>query len=144
MKLFWKFYSCLLLSIVLSKALELLNKDSLVEVYYHTTIIFSNWFILPYALNVLNILISCIICIFIIGYAFDLQGLSKAPRWLFYAHLLGDCIGHSYEFKMIQSGFSQGKLIGFIELASLILPLLPSYLALWHMTFNQKQSPCLN
>lgn len=138
MKLFWKFYSFLFLAIVLSSTLQVLNKDSLYGVYYNTTIAFSNWYAIPYFLNILNALIDCIVCLFIFGYAFDVKELSKAPRWLFYVRLFSDCTGHSYEFKMVQSGFTHGGLWGYIELASLVLPILPSYLAQWRMTFKQK------
>jgi hypothetical protein len=141
MKLFWKFYSILFFAIVLNNALQLLNKNSLFGIYYNTTIVFSSWFIIPYFLNILNALIACIVCIFIFGYAFDVQVLSKAPQWLFYARLLSDCTGHSYELKMIQASFSHGELWGFIGLASLVLPMLPSYLAQWRITFNQKNAP---
>jgi hypothetical protein len=138
MKLFWKFYSILFFAIVLSNALQLLNKNSLFGVYYNTTIVFSNWFVVPYFLNILNSLIACIVSIFIFGYAFDVQVLSSAPPWLFYIRLLSDCTGHSYELKMVQSGFSHGKLWVFIGLTSLVLPILPSYIAQWKMTFIKK------
>ena len=138
MKLFWKFYSFVFYIIVLNNALQLLNKDSLIEIYYHTTIVFSPWHIIPYLLNILNALINAIVCIFVLGYAFDLKGLSRAPQLLFYARLLSDSIGHSYEWQIILSGFSQSKFAGFLGLASLILPLLPSYLALSRITFKQK------
>ena len=139
MKLFWKFYSVLFLTIVLTDAIQLLDKDSLWGVYYNTTIVFSNWFIIPYFLNILNALIACIVCLYLFNYAFDLHILSQAPQWLFYLRLFSDCTGHSYEIKMIQAGFYQGKLLGFISLASLIIPILPSYLAHWRITFKLKQ-----
>jgi len=60
------------------------------------------------------------------------------PLWLFYLRLFSDCTGHAYEFKIVQSGFSQSKLWGAVGLASLILPILPSYIAQWRMTFNKK------
>jgi len=138
MKLFWKLYSCLFLAIVLSNAVQLLNKDSMIGVYYNTIIVFSNWYIIPYFLNILNALITSIVCLFIIGYAFDVKNFSTAPQWLFYARLLSDCTGHSYEVKMIQSGFAQGKYWGMIAIASMVLPILPSYLAQIRMTFKQK------
>jgi len=138
MKLFWKLYSFLFLVIMLSNASQIINKNSLLGIYYNTTIIFSNWFIIPYFLNILNALIGCLVWVFIFCYAFDVKGLNRAPQWLFYLRLLSDCTGHSYELKMIQSAFSQGKLWGFIGLASLILPILPSYLAFWRMTFDRK------
>ena len=122
---------------MLNNALQLLNKDSLIEIYYNTTIVFSPWHIIPYLLNILNALIACIVCVFIFGYAFDLQSLPEAPQWLFYVRLLSDGIGHSYEWQIVQSGFSQSKLTGFLGLASLILPILPSYLAQWRMTFKK-------
>ena len=137
MKLFWKFYSLIFFTIMLNNALQLLNKNSLLEVYYNTTIVFSNWHIIPFSLNILNALIACIVCVFIFGYAFDLQCLPEAPQWLFYVRLLCDGIGHSYEWQIVQSGFSQSKLTGFLGLASLILPILPSYLAQWRMTFKK-------
>jgi hypothetical protein len=138
MKLFWRAYFLLFFVIVLSNALQLLNKNSVIGVYYNTAIIFSNWFIIPYFLNILCALINCIVCLFIFGYAFDVPGISRAPQWLFYVRILIDCIGHSYDLKTIQAGFYQGKLSGFLTLAALILPILPSYLAHWRMTFNRK------
>jgi len=138
MKLFWKFYSLIFYIIVLNNALQLLNKDSLIEIYYNTTIVFSPWHIIPYLFNILNVLINAIVCIFVLGYAFDLKGLSKVPPSLFYALLLSDSVGHSYEWQIILSGFSQSKFSGFLGLASLTLPILPAYLALWRITFKQK------
>jgi hypothetical protein len=137
MKIFWKSYSFLFFVIVLNNALQLLNKDSLIGVYYNTTIVFSNWYIIPYFLNILNALIACIVCLLIFGYAFNVQILSRAPQWLLYLRLFCDCTGHSYELKIVQSWFSHGKLWGFVELATLVLPILPSYLAQWRMTFNK-------
>jgi len=141
MKLFWKSYSVLFLAIVLGNGLQLLDKNSSIAVYYNTTIIFGSWHIVPYIINVLNALINGIVCIYILGYAFDLKGLSKAPPLLFYARLLSDCFGHSFEMKTVQSGLSQGYLTGFIGLASLVLPILPSYLAQWRMTFSASRLP---
>lgn len=138
MKLFWKLYSVLFSSIILSSALQLLDKNSFIEVYYNTTIVFSNWFIIPYLFNILNVFLGCIACIYIFFYAFDIQGLSRAPQWFFYLRLLSDCTGHSYGLKMVQSGFTQGELTGFIGLATLILPILPSYIIQWRITFKQK------
>ena len=137
MKLFWKFYSFLFFAIVLSNSLQVLNMNSVFGVYYSTTIVFSTWFIIPYFLNILNALIACIVCLLIFGYAFNVPFLSRAPQWLFYLRLLSDCTGHSYELKMVQSGFSHGNFWGFVEIASLVLPILPSYIALWRMTFNK-------
>jgi len=138
MKLFWKFYAFLFLAIVFNSAFQLLDKDSLFGVYYNTTIVFSKWYIFPYVLNILNSLIACTVCFFIFGYAFDLKALPSSPPWLFYLRLFSDCTGHSYEFKMVQSYFSQGELWGILGLASLILPILPSYLAQWRMTFSKR------
>jgi len=138
MKLFWKYYSALFIAITLNSAIKVLDKDSVMGVYYNTTIIFSNWFIIPYFLNILNVLISCLIGAYLFGYAFDRPGLSRAPVWLFYVRLLSDFTGHTYELKVIQSSFSQDKLWGLIGIASLVLPILPSYLAQWRMSFKQK------
>jgi len=138
MKLFWKFYSVLFIFLAWSSALQLLNKDSVLGVYYNTTIVFSNWYIIPYFLNILSALIACIVGLFVLGYSFDVKGFSQMPLWLFYLRLFSDCTGHAYEFKIVQSGFSQSKLWGAVGLASLILPILPSYIAQWRMTFNKK------
>ena len=143
MKLFWKMYACLFFVIVLSNALQLFNKDSLFGVYYNTTIVFNKWYIVPYVLNILNALIGCVVFLFILGYALDLDYLTRAPQCLFYLRLLSDSTGHSYELKMAQSAFYQGKLLGLITLASLILPILPSYMALWRMTFIPSQTKTL-
>lgn len=138
MKIFIKFYSFLFYLIVLSNALQLLNPNSISGIYYNTTIVFNTWYILPYFLNIFNALINCIVCVIIFAYAFDMQGLPAIPLWLFYVRIFSDCTGHSYDIKMVQSGFAQGKLFGFIGLASLILPVLPSYLIQWRLRFNHK------
>jgi hypothetical protein len=138
MKLFWKSYSFLFLAIVSSNAAQLLDKDSVLGVYYNTMIVFSSWYIIPYFLNILNALINCMACAFIIGYAFNWQKLSSAPQWLFYARLLSDCTSRFYEAKMIQASFSQGRLWGCIGLASLIFPIIPSYYLLWRISLKHK------
>jgi len=137
MKLFWKLYSLLFYLIVLSNALQILNPNSIVGVYYNTTIVFSNWFIIPYFLNIFNGLINCIVFIIIVTYAFDIKALPQAPAWLFYVRILSDCTGHSYDMKMVESGFAQGIIFGFIALALLILPVLPSYFLQWHITYKK-------
>ena len=138
MKIFWKFYSVLFLVITSSSALQLLDKNSFLGVYYNTTIVFSNWYIIPYILNILCILITCIVCLFIFGYAFDIKSIPRTPRWLFYVRILSECTGHAYEFKMIQSRFYQSKVWGFVGIATLILLILPSYIAQWRMTFKNQ------
>ena len=138
MKLFWKAYSVLFFLIVLSNASAMINQGSLPSVYYKTTIIFSGWYIFPYFFNIVNSIIYCVICLIIVAYAFDLPGMPQVPKSLFYARLLSDCFGHTYEMKMIQSGFSQGRVWGLIGLMSLILPVLPSYLVHWQITFKRK------
>jgi len=135
MKLFWKIYSFLFLAIVLNDAIQILDKGSHLGVYYNTTIVFSNWFFIPYFLNLLSVLINGIACLFLFGYAYEIKKLSIAPQWLFYLRILCDCVGHTYGWQMIRSGFSQSKLAGFAGLASMILPILPSYLAQWRQTF---------
>ena len=143
MKLFWKFYCFLFLAITLSNLTELLDKNSPFGVYYNTTIVFNPWFILPYWLNIINAFIMGIVCAYTIGYAFNLKGFQKAPTWLLVIRLLSDATGHAYEIKMIQSAFYQNKWAGFIGLASLILPILPSYLAHWRMTYGFPRSVVL-
>ena len=139
MKLFWKFYAALFFAIVLSNALELLNKNSVMGVYYYTTIIFSSWYIIPYLLNILNTLLGGIVLVFILKYAFDLRPLIVLPAWLFYLRIICECTGHSYEWNFIQSEFAQGKVWGFVSLASLIIPILPSYYAQWIFTFKKSE-----
>ena len=136
MKIFWKFYAFLFYLIVLSNAIQLLGKDSLLGVYYNTTIVFSQWFIIPYFLNILNVLIACIVSLYIFGYAFDIQALSKAPKWLFYVRIFTECSGHNYEIKMLQSYFSHDNIWGYALLAALFFPILPSYIAQWRMSFS--------
>ena len=138
MKLFWKVYSLLFLVIVWSNLYQLFSKDSPFAVYYNTTIILSSWLAIPYFFNILNVLTACIVCLFVFAFAFDIRTMALVPVWFFYARILIDCVGHSYEFKMIQAGFTHGNSWGCIALASLILPVLPSYLALWKLTFKIK------
>jgi len=135
MKFFWKLYSLLFLTIVLNNALQLFDKNYTAEVYYHTTMIFNNWFIIPYLLNILNALLSGIVAVMILTFAYDIHPLPRLPAWLLYARILSDCTGHSYEWQIIQAGFTQNTLTGLLGLGSLIIPLLPSYLAQWRMTF---------
>jgi len=136
MNLFWRFYSVLFFTLVASSTYHLINKDSVYLIYYKTTIIFSNWYVIPYFLNILNTLITGLVCLFIVGYAFDIPTLSRLPKWFFYLRILSDCTGHAFEWKMIQSGFAQGTLGGLISLTALILPILPSYIAQFKMTFG--------
>ena len=138
MKIFWRIYSFIFYAIVISNAIQLLNKNSMLGVYYNTTIVFSGWYIVPYFMNILNGLIACIVCLFIYGYAFNIRGLTKAPLWLLFLRFLSESTGHSYEIKMIQSIIIQAKFLGFIAIASMILPIIPSYIAQWRLTFNQK------
>ena len=138
MKIFWKFYAFLFYFIVLSNAYQLLGKDALLSVYYNTAIVFSHWYIVPYFLNILNVLIACAVSFYIFGYAFDIEAISKAPIWLFYIRLLSELTGHSYEIKMLQAQFSHGNIWGYIILASLIFPIIPSFIAQWRMCFNKK------
>lgn len=138
MKLFWKLYSFLFLTIILSIGSQLLDPNAIIGAYYNTTIVFSKWFAIPYLLNILNFLVSATVAVFLLGYAFDVQSLSRAPRWLFYLRVLSDCSGHNYEWQSVLAGFAQSKLAGSIALASLTIPLLPSYILQYKITFKKK------
>ena len=137
MKLFWKFYAFLFLAIIFYNSLQLLDKNALPSLYYSAMMAFNSWYMVPYLLNILNALLSAIVCILIFYYAFKKQILYKAPYWLFYARLLSDFTGHSYAWQLVHTAMTQGIFWGLLGLASLILPILPSYLAQWHMTFNK-------
>jgi len=138
MKLFWKIYLGLFTFIVINSVIQLLNKNSVIGVYYNTTIVFNKWHIIPYFLNILNALINCIVCLYLFGYAFEIKNLARAPVWLFYVRLLLDCTGQTYGLKLLQSGFAQDNFYGLLGVASLVFPILPSYLAQWRMTFKHK------
>jgi hypothetical protein len=135
MKLFWKVYSFLFFTIVLSNALSLFSKASIVATYYHITVVFNSWFIIPYLFNALNALLACIACAYLFAYAFDINFLLPAPAWLFYLRLLSECFGHSFEWQMIQASFYQNKFLAIVGLASLIIPIIPSYIAQWRMSY---------
>jgi len=139
MKIAWKVYSFLFFTSSLNNAVILLDKNSAFSIYYNITIIFSGWHTIPYFLNIFNVFIACLIALYIFAYAFDMPDLPSLPVWFFYVRLLSDIFGHSYEFKMVLSGFIQGKLIGLLAASTLVLPLFPSYLAQWRMTFNHKK-----
>jgi len=97
---------------------------------------FNSWYIIPYLLNIINVFLSATACVLIFYYAFKKHVLYRAWYWLFYARLLSDFTGHSYAWQLIQIDITQGTLWGLLGVASLILPLFPSYLAQWRMTFN--------
>lgn len=138
MKLFWKVYSFLFFAIALKNAVVLFNKASLFTIYYHITVVFNGWYIVPYLFNALNALLECIVAVFLFAYAFDLNFLLPAPMWLFYLRLLSDCFGHSFEWQMIQASLYQSKMIAAIGIASLIIPIIPSYMAQWRMSLSAK------
>jgi len=137
MKLFWKIYAWFFLALVSTNAGQFFDSDSMLTVYYHTTIIFNNWYTIPYILNILNAVLYCILCLFIFGYAYDINGISRLAPFYFFLRLLSDATGHTYELKIIQSSFAQSKLAGLVGLACLSLLVLPSYLVHWKMTFEK-------
>lgn len=134
MKLFWKYYAFLFMAIVLSNAFVLLNPNSPSEIYYNTLIAFNGWYAFAHLLNILNLGLNIIASILIFNYAFKIQVLRKAPYWLFYARLLSDLIGHSWEWQLIQANMTQDILWGLLALASWILPIAPSYFAHWRLS----------
>jgi len=138
MKLFWKLYSLLFLLIVAGNAAQVLDKNSTFGVYYQTTLIFNHWYIIPYFLNIFNTLASCVVVLFIFGYAFDLSILSRAPVWFFYLWIFSNTVGHAYEFQMVHAAFYQSTWAGLVATASLFVPILPTYLALWRMSTPTK------
>ena len=99
MKLFWKFYTVLFFTIIAGSAYLFFNKNSDLEIYYNTAIIFSNWFLLPYFFNILNTLLGAVFCLYLSCYAFDLKLLPQPAPWFFFLRMLMDCVGHDYEFK---------------------------------------------
>lgn len=138
MKLFWKYYAFLFMAIVLSNGFALLNPNSPSEIYYNTLITFNRGYAFVHLLNILNLSLNIITGILIFNYAFKIKVLCAAPYWLFYARLLSDLIGHSWEWQLIQSNMAQDILWGLLALASWIVPIAPSYFAHWYMTFSQK------
>jgi hypothetical protein len=138
MKLFWKFYACLFFAIILNHGLELLNKDSPTSLYYNTLTAFNNWYLVPYLLHILNIALGLGISILIFNYAFNDRILFATPYWLFFLRLFCEFTGHSYDWQLIQTNFSQGYGWGFLGLATITFPLLPSYIAQWSITFKEK------
>lgn len=141
MKLTWKIYSFFFLSLCLNDLLLIINKNSILNVYYNTTMIFSAWYALPYFLNIFNVLLTVLIALFIFGYAFNQPDFSKLPAWIFYVRTLSDLTGHSYELKFVLSSFVQGKWFGLLTAFAIILPILPSYLIQWQITFGQNKNP---
>ena len=119
-------------------ALPLLNNNSPFGTYYGVVMVFNTWYVFPYFFNIFNVLINVIVSVLILGYAYNPGGLPRIPVWLFYVRLLSDCTGHSFESKMIEADFSQGNLAGVLGLVSMTVPILPSYLALYLMTFRNK------
>ena len=107
--------------------------------YYHTLSAFNNGYVAAYLLNILNILFNALAAILIFYYAFNSPILYKAPYWLFYARLLSDLTGHSFEWQLVQTSFAQGIFWGLLELAIMILPIVPSYIAHGCVTFTKKK-----
>ncbi|MBF0504026.1 MAG: hypothetical protein HQL14_02875 [Candidatus Omnitrophica bacterium] len=141
MRLFWKFYTALFLVTIFNNGLVLLNKNSPLSIYYHTMMAFNSWFIVPYLVNIINVLLSLIVAFYILNYAFKTDVVLRAPYWIFYARILSDLTGHSYTWQYIQSGLIQGGFWGWLGLASFIIPLAPSYIVQWHITCLHKNAP---
>ena len=137
MKLFWKYYAFLFLLIVLNNGFLLLNKNSPLAIYYNTLLAFNHWYITAYLFNILNIILNTFVTVIIFNYAFNAQAPRKAPTWLFYARLFSEFTGHSFEWQLIQTGFAQGIFWGSLGLTVMLLPLVPSYLLQWRITFNK-------
>ena len=122
------------MAIILFNGSELLHKSSPTSFYYHTLIAFNSWYILPYLLNILNVILGSIISFMIFNYAFKDRDSYTAPYWLFFLRLFCEFTGHSYDWQLVQTNFSQGYSWGFLGLASMLVPLVPSYIVLWRLT----------
>ena len=136
MKIFWKSYAVLFFLIALSNALSFLNETSVARLYYGAMISFSPLYFIYFAFNVLNIFLALITSFIVILYALDIKHPSPLWRWLFFFRLVSEVWGHHYEWKYIQSILTHEAYYGYVTIACIFIPLLPSYLAHFRYAFN--------
>ena len=137
-KWFWKIYAVFFLSVALARAWYFLNPQEEPMLYYAMMTRFYSGYYLPLSLETCNHIATVAASVPVFLYAFDVKNMMPVWRWLFYARIFTDLAGHHYTFKSIQSGFSDSLLLGFITIAALAFPLIPSYLAHFRYAFKQK------
>ena len=106
--------------------------------YYAMMTRFEPHYGLPLFLEIFSYLVTtaCLAPVFL--FAFDIKNALPLWRWLFYLRILADLTGHHYTLKSIQSGFADSPLFGFITLAAITFPIIPSYIAHFRYAFRQK------
>lgn len=137
MKLFWKSYGILFFFVSLGQALYFFSLESNIRLYYDTLTAFDNSYKLHLFFNMMSTILTLIASIIVICYSFNFFKAIRTVQYILYLRLIADILGHHYEWKFIESAFAQGNYPGFLTLAALILPLIPSYIAHWRYAFNK-------
>jgi hypothetical protein len=138
MKLFWKSYSILFLFITAGNFLYFINPHSAFQFYYFTLMTLDPSYYIAFFLNALNITLTLASAFIGLFYAFNVRlNFLVLVEYLLWGRFLSDIAGHHYEIKFIQSAFVQDRHFGLVAIASIVIPLIPSYIA--HYRYSKQK-----
>ena len=139
-KLALKTYFFIYFFVVLGSGLSLIYPRTDIYTYYHIMGAFQPSSSVYYKLAIVSSCLTALSLVPLFLYAFLLP---RTGIWffkpLFFARILGDLLGHNYEWKFLMSFFSSEPIIGLINLSLFLTILFPSYRA--HFFYVFKKAP---
>jgi len=138
----WALYFLIYFLAILFSASPLLDPTSEIRFYYRVLIAFNPLFLFTFLLNVLAVTLNVISLLPFYGFVFHRNFCSQNFwRYFLVLRLACDVLGHSYEFKFIQSMFYHNVSAGVHLVIVTLIWNIPSYVALYLYAFRRKNNP---
>lgn len=138
----WYVYFVIYLAIVLSNTVYFFSWKNQIFWYYQVLMAVDIWFLYPYLLNALAIILNIVT---LIPLALLIRGIYiLSPRfwgYFMFLRILLEFFGKSFEIKFLQSLFYQDRVAVWASLGMLITLTLPSYIGLFLYAFRRNPVP---
>ncbi len=138
---FWYIYFYLYVVLISYSTLEFVRPDSAVNLYYQFLLAFKPYFLLPYCLHLLNIIVGLLSLVPFYSYISGQPLFSPSfARCLFFARLILEWTGRSYEIKSLQALTYHNHLLPGIIVAIYVVFIAGSYWGHYSYAFRRKVS----
>ncbi len=136
---FWDVYFFVYAFSAVFAAGEFVLPNTGINLYYRFLIAFNIIYIIPYFLNLLQVLVNILSLFPFASYLYRLAFFSpQFSRWLLACRLLLDIFGRSYQAKAIEAILHHDKNLAIITICVAVLYTLPSYWAHLSYAFLQR------
>ncbi|MDP2654739.1 MAG: hypothetical protein Q8Q08_12010 [Candidatus Omnitrophota bacterium] len=133
----WKLYLFIYFTISLGMCVVCFAPSSPATLYYQILLAFNIYFLFPYSLQVLSLILNLLTCLPVYLFVYQIDVLRpKFWRMFLLARLAAEIFGHSYEYNIIKAAWVDSPVTAANMIISYVMAVSPSYIVLGLYAFR--------